>query len=128
MQGSGPCDPGSIQKLFKSSNPIFSMIIGTTFFIMAVLVVAIWVLIEVKRMKHKIFAIILIALIIFSYVSASVIFKEQDIDFKTVPGLIDASKIYFSWLGSVFGNLKTITANVIKMDWGLNKTSMHSRR
>jgi len=104
------------------------MAIGITLFIMAALVVAIWVLIEVKRMKHKIFAIVLIALIIFSYASAAGIFKDQDINFKTVPGLIDASKIYFSWLGSVFGNLKTVTANVIHMDWGLNKTSPSSRR
>ena len=104
------------------------MVIGLTFFIVAALVVVIWVLIEVKRMKHKIFAIILIALIIFSYVSASVIFKNQDINFKTVPGIIKASKIYFSWLGSVFVNMKTVTANVINMDWGMNKTSSRSRR
>lgn len=118
----------AIQKLFKHFYLKFNMVIGLTFFIVAALVVVIWVLIEVKRMKHKIFAIILIALIIFSYVSASVIFKNQDINFKTVPGIIKASKIYFSWLGSVFVNMKTVTANVINMDWGMNKTSSRSRR
>jgi len=104
------------------------MVLGTSFFIMAALVGGIWVLVEIKRLKHKIFAIILIGLIIFSYLSASVIFKEQNIDFKSASSLMQASKIYFSWLGSVFSNLKHVTTNTIKMDWGLNKTKTRSRR
>ena len=99
------------------------MAVGVVFFIIAILVVAIWVIIEAKRLRHKIFAIFLIALIIFSYVSTSFIFKGQDIDLKTIPGVIIASKIYFSWLGSVFNNLKQITTKAIKMDWGTNKTA-----
>jgi len=98
------------------------MAVGVVFFIIAILVIAIWVIIEAKRMRHKIFAIFLIALILFSYISASLIFKGQDIDLKTVPGVVIASKIYFSWLGSVFNNLKQITTKAIKMDWGTNKT------
>ena len=98
------------------------MVIGATFFIIAVLVISIWVIIEMKRMKHKIFAIVLIALILFSYLSATIIFREHDVDFKTAPGVIDAGKIYFSWLSSVFVNFKTITTNAIHMEWGSNKT------
>ena len=100
------------------------MEIGVTLLIVAVLVVIIWVTIEIKRLKHKIFAIILIALIIFSYVSAAVIFKNQNIDFKTVPGLMKASKLYLSWMGSIFGNVKSITTNAIKMDWGANNKTI----
>ncbi len=99
------------------------MAIGVTLFIIGILVIAIWIIIEAKRMRHKIFAIFLIALILFSYISASIIFKGQDIDLKSIPGVITASKIYFSWLGSVFNNLKQITTKVIKMDWGTNKTA-----
>ena len=35
---------------------------------------------------------------------------------------VDAGKIYFSWLGSVFFNLKTITTHAVKMDWGDNSS------
>jgi len=98
------------------------MVIGIALFVVAVLIIAIWVLIEIKRMKHKVFAIILIALILFSYISASLIFRGQDINFKTVPGLIKATKIYFSWIGSVFLNIKSITTNAVKMDWSVNET------
>jgi MFS superfamily sulfate permease-like transporter len=98
------------------------MVIGVTLFVLAVLVVSIWILIELKRFKHKIFAIFLIVLILFSYISASVIFKGEDIDFKTIPGLIKATKVYFSWIGSIFSNLKSITTNAIRMDWSVNET------
>ena len=93
------------------------MVIGTTLFVIAILIVAIWVVIEIKRFRHKVFAIFLIALILFTYLSFTVVIKKHDVDLKTVPGMIDASKLYFSWLGSVFGNLKSITTSAIKMDW-----------
>jgi hypothetical protein len=93
------------------------MVVGVTLFIIAVLVIAIWVVIEVKRLKHKLFAILLIGLILFSYVSAALVFRGQDIDFKTVSGLMKASNIYFSWLFSVGKNLVSITGNAISMDW-----------
>lgn len=98
------------------------MVIGITLFIVAVSIIAIWVIIEIKRMKHKFLAIFLIGLILFVYLSFAFVTKGQDINLKTTSGLIQATKLYFSWLSSAFVNLKTITANAIDMDWGLNKT------
>ncbi len=95
---------------------------GLTLFIVAVLIIAIWVIVEIKRLRHKVFAIFLIALILFTYISFSVTVKGQDIDFKTIPGAITATKLYVSWLVSVFNNLKSMTAQAISMDWISNKT------
>ncbi len=100
------------------------MAIGVTFIIIAVLIAAIWIIIEIKRLKHKLFAIFLIGLILLGYFSFNLSLREQNVDIKTVSGLIDASKIYFSWVGSAFGNMKLITTNAIKMDWGANETSV----
>ena len=112
-----------LRNIFILQCAFYFMVIGITLFVVAVLIVAIWVLIELKRFKHKIFAIFLIALILFSYISASVIFRGQEIDFKTISGLVKATKIYFSWLGSVFLNVKSITTNAVKMDWAVNETA-----
>ncbi len=98
------------------------MVIGMTLFIVSILIIAIWVIIEIKRFKHKIFAIFLIGLILFAYLSFTFVIKGQDMDFKTVPGVMKATRLYFSWLGSAFENLKTITTNAIDMDWKSNKT------
>jgi len=98
------------------------MVIGITILIISVLIIAIWVIIEIKRLKHKLFAIFLIGLILFGYFSFTFSLRGQDIDFKTVPGMLEASKLYFSWLGSAFGNMKSITTNAVKMDWSANET------
>jgi len=91
--------------------------IGVTLFIVAVLVIAIWIIIEIKRLKHKIFAFFLIGLILFTYFSFMITLKNEHIDYTSVSGMIEAGKIYLSWLVSVFENIKTITVNAIHMDW-----------
>ncbi len=98
------------------------MVIGSNLLIMGVLITGIWVLIEIKRLKHKLFAIFLIGLILFSYISFAAIFKESDIDFKTTEGLMEGGKIYFLWLSSISGNFMSITSNAIKMNWGINES------
>lgn len=98
------------------------MVVGVAVLVISVLIIAIWIIIEVKRLKHKLFAIFLIGLILFAYLSFTFSLRGQDIDFKTVPGMIEASKIYFSWIGSAFSNMKSITSNAIKMDWGINES------
>ena len=99
------------------------MVVGITLFVVAVLIVAIYVLIELKRLRHKLFAIFLIGLILFTYISFAVVLRGQDIDFKTISGLTEGSKLYFSWLGSIFGNMKSMTTHAIQMDWSGNETS-----
>ena len=96
--------------------------IGVAIFIVAILIVAIYLIIELKRFKHRLFAIFLIVLILFIYFSSKIAFKNYTIDYKSISGLISASKIYWGWLVSAFGNLKGITANAIHMDWGANST------
>lgn len=98
------------------------MAIGITIFIVAALVMAIWVVVELKRVRHKIFALFLIGLILFLYFSSSFVFKEKEVDFQSISGITSAVQIYFSWLGSVFVNLKTITSNAIDMNWKGNKS------
>ena len=104
------------------------MAMGVTFFIVAALVISVWVIIEFKRLKHKLLAMFLIALIIFTYVGFSISLKNNDTDLKTIPGVLDAGKIYLAWLSGLFGNFRTITAYAFKQDWQtqdeniLNKT------
>ena len=102
------------------------MVVGVTLFITAVLIIAIWVVIEVKRLKHKLFAVVLIGLILFSYFSVSLIFRGTDVDLKTPSGLFNATKVYFSWLFSISGNFVKITTNAMKMDWGTSSDAKES--
>jgi len=96
---------------------------GMTFFIIAGLVILIWIIIGIKKMRHKIFAILLIALILLLYLNPSFIFRGQDIDFKSISGIQTVTKLSLSWLGSLFSSLKSITTNAIKLDWKGNSTT-----
>jgi len=98
------------------------MALGITILIIAVLIIAIWVVIEMKRMRHKVFAIFLIGLILFSYLSFSFVFKNHEINLTTVDGIRTATGLYLSWLGTVFSNLRTITSKTIDMNWKGNET------
>mgnify|MGYP001612662498 CR=1 FL=1 len=103
------------------------MAIGVVLLVIVILVVLIWLLMEFKQFRHKIWAVFLIALILFTYFSFTTVLKGKDIDLKSVSGLTQATKLYFSWLGSAFANVKTITTNAIHMDWrNTNKTSSDS--
>jgi hypothetical protein len=90
---------------------------GITFVIIAVLILAIWVFVEFKRFRHKIWALILILVILFGYFSFTSVMKGKDVNLKTFSGIKEATGIYFVWLGHAFGNMKTITSNVVKMNW-----------
>ena len=98
------------------------MAIGISILIVAILIIAIWVIIETKRMKHKVFAIFLIGLILFSYFSFSFVLKEKEIDFMSIDGIQTVGSLYFSWISTVFVNFKTLTTRAIKMDWQGNET------
>jgi len=99
------------------------MMIGVILIAIVVLVVAVWGFLELKRMKHKLLAVFLIALILFGYFSISLAFKGKNVDLGSVEGITKATKFYFSWLGNAFVNLKTITAKAIKMNWKGNSTT-----
>lgn len=89
--------------------------------VIVVLALGIWFFLEFKRMKHKVFALFLIGLLLFIFFSAVFVFNGKEIDYKTAPGVMSATKVYFSWLGSIFGNFKTITTNAINLDWKGNQ-------
>jgi hypothetical protein len=93
------------------------MAIGVTFFIIAILTVSIWVIIEFKRLKHKLLAMFLIGLILFTYLSFTASIKGKEVDIKTIPGIIEAGKLYLAWMGGLFSNMKSITAYALKQDW-----------
>ncbi len=90
---------------------------GTTLLVLGAIIALIWVFHEMTRVKHRAVMIILILLIVVMYVGAASVFKGKDINFTSIDGISQATKIYFAWMVSVGKNIGDITANAIKMDW-----------
>ena len=94
--------------------------------IILIAVVAVFVVskaIHFKHFKHKVCAIALILLLLFIFSTFTAVIKSNSIDLKTASGVISAGKIYFSWLGQAFGNLRVLTGNAIRMDWMPNMST-----
>lgn len=87
-------------------------------------VVMYFVFFRAKHLKQRITIGIVVMLLLFFYISYSKVTQDQDINYKSVVGIEKAAKLYFSWLGSAFGNLRGLTGNAVKMDWGLNSTTV----
>lgn len=96
--------------------------IGVALFTVSILVIVVWFLLEFKRLKHRLFAVFIICLILFLFFSGAYVFKDKEFDYKTVPGILSMMKTYCSWMFSVSGNFKTITSNAVHMDWSGNST------
>ena len=90
--------------------------------IIIVLIALAFFFLRVKHVKHKVFLIIIIVVLLFFYTTGSQILAKQNINWKSAAGIEQGLKLYFSWLGGVFDNLKVLTANAIKMEWNPNAT------
>lgn len=93
------------------------MELSTIFLIVVLALIGLWMLFGMNKVRHKIFAVILIAIIIFSYISLTIVFKDKSPSITNPIGIFHGFKTYYSWVESVVWNLKTITANAISMDW-----------
>jgi len=89
--------------------------------IIALVIIAFFFL-RMRHIKHKVFLIIAIFVLLFIYVTGSQLLSDQDVNWKSASDVGQVIKIYFSWLGSVTDNFKNIATNTIKMDWKLNET------
>ncbi len=78
-----------------------------------------------KYVEHKVIVILLVLLFVFIFISFVTIagtVKSHGIDYKTPQGLIEIGKVYMSWISQVFTNLKTVTGNVVNLNWQGNFT------
>tara|TARA_Y100000310_G_C20222740_1_gene596499 strand:- start:252 stop:551 length:300 start_codon:yes stop_codon:yes gene_type:complete len=96
--------------------------IGVTLLVVAVLVIAIWVVLEMQRLKHRSYAIALIFILLIFYFTATYSLKGRDVDLTTVSGVGAAAKIYLNFIASSLGNLKTLTSHAVELDWNGNET------
>jgi len=87
-------------------------------------IVIYFVFFRAKHLKEKISIGVIVMLLLFFYISYSKVTQDSNINYKSVAGIEKAAKLYFSWLGAAAGNLKGLTGNAVKMDWGSNATKV----
>lgn len=79
----------------------------------------VWITFSFKKMKHKIFALLLVSLLLLGYLSFTYSVNPEKVDLSSFK---NAGRIYVNYLGFVFNNVFTITGYVVNMDWSINSS------
>ena len=80
-----------------------------------ILLMGLLFLIRFRHFKQRFFVFFIVIVILFFFVTSQILLKG--VNLKTTAGIEQAFRIYLVWFGHAFSNIKTITSNVIHMDW-----------
>lgn len=90
---------------------------------LVILVYAVFKFSHVSQAKQKytiIFALAVILLIYFSFMHVA---NSAKIEVNSMAGFQKAVGLYFSWLGTTFSNLKSLTGHAVDMNWNINQNT-----
>ena len=93
-----------------------------TWIIVFAAVIGILLITQLNHFKHKFGVIILILFLLFLSLSFMNVINDNSVDLSSTSGFFSAFKLYFSWLGHVFDNMKVITGNAVRMNWAGNSS------
>jgi len=85
--------------------------------IIILVIFAIFFILKIKHIRTKTFTVFALLLLLFLYFTFVNVTKELSQDIRSIEGVVTATKMYFSWLGQGFSNLKVLTANAARMNW-----------
>ncbi len=86
--------------------------------------IAILFFVKLTNKGQNVWSYLIVAGMIFLVVTLLYATTLPGVSLMSFEGFVDFSKIYFSWLGKLFGNVATITGRALELDWrvGLNET------
>jgi len=115
-----------IRSFFKSNPPIKTVkkMIPLIFWAIGiVLILAIFLFVKLKYIKHKFTWVLIILGVLFLYVSFMLSIAGQGLELNNAEGIKSAGQVYMGWLSNAFGNMKILTTNAVKdYDWNVNSS------
>jgi len=95
--------------------------------IIGVLIVIAVIALKINHLRHKIWIVAVILLVIFLYMTVSLVYKENELKVDNTEDFFHITKVYLGWLGNGFNNLKSLTGYAVKLDWGSSNTSFMNK-
>lgn len=92
--------------------------------IIAFIIGSVIAIIKIANEKQAIAIKVLLVGFVFFLVTAGYVYIKYDVDLSNFSDIAAATKIYFSWLGQIWGNVKGIGGHVIDQQWTINSTNI----
>ena len=92
--------------------------------IIGILVVVALFLFRAKEIKHRVVMLAIGILVLFLGVTMYKVYSTRSVDLSTLSGLVDAGKLYASWLGNIFHSGKNVVGYAFHQNWGFNFTNV----
>jgi len=95
-------------------------LLNSVWFLLIMMVVAMILVVTLVQKKQAIATKLALIIGIFLVLTVGFVYISSDAKIHGVGDVFNFIKTYFSWLGSAFHNLRTVTANVVNLDWAAN--------
>ncbi len=97
--------------------------VESIWFLYSVIILIMFLLIQVVMKKQAIATKLALFLFVFIILTVGHVYMSSGIEVKSVKGVFDFGGAYFSWMGSFFHNVKSVTGDVTQKDWSVNNST-----
>jgi len=88
--------------------------------ITALLIVVFFVVFKYKEARSRIGLLTALIVILIVGVSFWWVYSSHNLTLNSFDDFVETGKVYFSWLGGIFGNAKTLTTYAIRQNWSMD--------
>ena len=88
-----------------------------------VIILIVYLVLKVVLKKQAVATRLALYLFVMVMLTVGYVYMSSDSEIKTVKDVFNFGGVYFSWVGSVFHNFKSLTANAVQEDWSINNAT-----
>lgn len=92
-------------------------------FTFLIIILIVFLVLKVVMKKQAIATKLAFILFIFIMLTVGYVYTISGMEVEKVGDVFSFGGVYFSWISSVFGNVKSITSSAIDQNWGVNNST-----
>ena len=97
--------------------------VESIWFMFVVIILIVYVVLKVVLKKQAVATRLALYLFVMVMLTVGYVYMSSDSEIKTVKDVFNFGGVYFSWIGSVFHNFRSLTANAVQEDWSINNAT-----
>jgi len=92
---------------------------------LVVFIIAIFIIMKMTTIRRKFYFIAIAIILLLLFTSFDAAYSKTKVNLTNFEGFVSAGKVYLSWIGHAFTNVRTISSYAVKQDWSLPNKSIN---